>query len=219
MGCRASSTDPLERGGRPSGSEPRPTSEEDAVIFVGDDWAEAHHDVYVCDEAGVKLASRRLSEGIDGIAKLHDLVATHAVDRADVIVGIETDRGLWVNALVEAGYVVYAINPKAASRHRDRHTLSGAKSDPGDAKMLAELVRTDRHNHRQVAGDTALAEGIKILARAHQSLVWERNRATNRLRSSLRGTSQQRSTRSLSWPIATPLRCWPLQRRRARQPS
>jgi len=156
------------------------------VIFVGDDWAEAHHDVYVCDEAGTKLASNRLPEGIDGMAKLHDLVATHAADPGDVVVGIETDRGLWVNALVEAGYVVYAINPKAASRYRDRHSLSGAKSDPGDAKMLAELVRTDRHNHRQVAGDTALAEGIKILARAHQTLVWERTRATNRLRSSLR---------------------------------
>ena len=156
------------------------------MIFVGDDWAEAHHDVYVCDEAGAKLASKRLPEGVEGMAKLHDLVASHVDGPGEVVVGIETDRGLWVNALVEAGYVVYAINPKAASRYRDRHSLSGAKSDPGDAKMLAELVRTDRHNHRQVAGDTALAEGIKILARAHQSLVWERNRTTNRLRSSLR---------------------------------
>ena len=156
------------------------------MIFVGDDWAEAHHDVYVCDDAGTKLASKRLPEGVEGMAKLHDLVASHAAEPSDVVVGIETDRGLWVHALVEAGYVVYAINPKAASRYRDRHTLSGAKSDPGDAKMLAELVRTDRHNHRQVAGDSALAEGIKILARAHQSLVWERTRTTNRLRSSLR---------------------------------
>jgi transposase len=64
--------------------------------------------------------------------------------------------------------------------------LSGAKSDPGDAKMLAELVRTDRHNHRQVAGDTAMAEGVKVLARAHQTLIWERTRSTNRLRCSLR---------------------------------
>ena len=88
--------------------------------------------------------------------------------------------------LVEAGYQVYAINPKAASRYRDRHTLSGAKSDPGDAKMLAELVRTDRHNHRLVAGDSDLAESIKVLARAHQNLIWDRTRATNRLRSSLR---------------------------------
>ena len=54
------------------------------------------------------------------------------------------------------------------------------------AKMLAELVRTDRHNHRRVAGDSDLAEGIKIVARAHQNLIWERTRHTNRLRNSLR---------------------------------
>ena len=156
------------------------------MIFVGDDWAEAHHDVYVCDEAGTRLAAKRLPEGIEGMTRFHDLVATHADGPGEVIVGIETDRGLWVQALVEAGYVVYAINPKAASRYRDRHTLSGAKSDPGDAKMLAELVRTDRHNHREVAGDTALAEGVKVIARAHQTLIWERTRVTNRLRCSLR---------------------------------
>jgi transposase len=156
------------------------------MIFVGDDWAEAHHDVYVCDEAGVKLVARRVPEGIGGIAILHELAAAHADDPGEVVIGIETDRGLWVQALVEAGYAVYAINPRAASRYRDRHSVSGAKSDPGDAKMLAELVRTDRHNHRQVAGDTALGEGVKVLARAHQTLIWERTRATNRLRSSLR---------------------------------
>jgi transposase len=117
---------------------------------------------------------------------LHELVAVHAGDPGEVVIGIETDRGLWVQALIEAGYQVFAINPKAASRYRDRHTLSGAKSDPGDAKMLAELVRTDRHNHRLVAGDSAVAEGVKVLARAHQTLIWERTRATNRLRCSLR---------------------------------
>jgi transposase len=156
------------------------------MIFVGDDWAEAHHDVYLCDEAGTRLTARRLPEGIEGVAAFHVLVATHAADPAEVVVGIETDRGLWVQSLVEAGYAVYAINPKAASRYRDRHSLSGAKSDPGDAKMLAELVRTDRHNHRQVAGDSDLAEGVKVLARAHQNLIWERTRHTNRLRSALR---------------------------------
>ncbi len=156
------------------------------MIFVGDDWAEAHHDVYLCDEAGTKLAARRVSEGVAGIAVLHELIAAHVDEPAEVVVGIETDRGLWVQALVAAGYGVYAVNPRAASRYRDRHSVSGAKSDPGDAKMLAELVRTDRHNHRLVAGDTATAEAIKVLARAHQTLIWERTRATNRLRCSLR---------------------------------
>lgn len=156
------------------------------MIFVGDDWAEAHHDVYVCDDDGSPLVQRRLSEGIAGVTVLHGLIAELVDEPDEVVVGIETDRGLWVQSLIEAGYQVYAINPKAASRYRDRHSLSGAKSDPGDAKMLAELVRTDRHNHRQVAGDSDLAEGIKVLARAHQNLIWDRTRATNRLRCSLR---------------------------------
>ena len=156
------------------------------TVFMGDDWAEDHHDVHLMNDDGKKLASRRLSEGLDGIRALHELVAAHIADPAEVIVGIETDRGLWVTALVAAGYQVYAINPLAASRYRDRHNVSGAKSDAGDAKMLADLVRTDRHNHRQVAGDTALAEAIRIMARGHQNLIWTRNRQTNALRSALR---------------------------------
>ena len=156
------------------------------MIFVGDDWAEAHHDVHVMNESGDELASGRLAEGLDGIGRLHELIAQHADDPADVVIGIETDRGLWVEALVAAGYQVYAINPLAVSRYRDRHHISGAKSDRGDAKVLADLVRTDRHNHRPVAGDSPLAEGIKVLARAHQNLIWVRNRHTNRLRNTLR---------------------------------
>ena len=156
------------------------------MIFVGDDWAEAHHDVHLMDEAGERLASRRLGEGLDGIRMFHDLVGGHVSDPGEVVVGIETDRGLWVQALVVAGYQVYAINPVAVSRYRDRHVVSGAKSDSGDAKVLADLVRTDRLNHRPVAGDSDLAEGIKVLARGHQNLIWVRNRHTNMLRSALR---------------------------------
>ena len=156
------------------------------TIFLGDDRAEAHHDVHLMDEEGNRLASRRLAEGLAGIRGFHDLVAAHVDAPAEVVVGIETDRGLWVHALVAAGYQVYAINPLAVSRYRDRHHVSGAKSDVGDAKVLADLVRTDRHNHRQVAGDSDLAEAIKVLARGHQNLIWVRNRHTNMLRSALR---------------------------------
>ena len=156
------------------------------TVFVGDDWAEDHHDVHLMDDDGKRLASRRLPEGLDGIRVFHELVADHVMDPAEVIVGIETDRGLWVTALVAVGYQVYAINPLAASRYRDRHNVGGAKSDAGDAKMLADLVRTDRHNHRQVAGDSPEAEAIRIIARGHQNLIWTRNRQTNALRSALR---------------------------------
>ena len=156
------------------------------MIFVGDDWAEDHHDIHVMDDNGKRLASRRLSEGLPGIRGFHDIVASHAPDPHQVVIGIETDRGLWVDALVAAGYQVYAVNPLAVARYRDRHHVSGAKSDAGDAKLLADLVRTDRHNHRPIAGDTPDAEAIKVLARGHQNLIWTRTRHTNALRSALR---------------------------------
>ena len=153
---------------------------------MGNDWAEGHHDVYLLDEEGARLGFSRLPEGLAGVARLHEMVAKHASDAAEVVVGIETDRGLWVGALVGAGYQVYAINPMAVSRYRDRHRQGGAKSDRGDAKVLADLVRTDRHNHRPVAGDSPGADGIKIMARAHQNLIWARTRHTNQMRNALR---------------------------------
>jgi transposase len=156
------------------------------MIFVGIDWSEKHHDVEVQDADGRVLATARVTDGLEGIGRLHALLAEHADEPADVVVGIQTDRGLLVGSLVAAGYEVFAVNPKSVDRYRDRHRLSGAKSDAGDAKVLADLVRTDRHNHRPVAGDSDLAEAIKLTARAHQSLIWTRQRQVNQLRSALR---------------------------------
>ena len=157
-----------------------------AKVFVGHDWAEAHHDVHVEDASGRRLARARLPEGVEGVARFHELVAPFADEPAEVVVATETDRGLFVGALVAAGYEVLAVNPMSTSRYRERHSTSGAKSDPGDAKVLAELARTDAHNHRPVAGDSELAEAVKVLARAHQSMIWTRQRQANQLRSTLR---------------------------------
>jgi hypothetical protein len=150
------------------------------------DWAEDHHDACVMAEDGTVLAKRRVPDSVAGIGDLHGLVAEHADEDEAVVVGIEIDRGLVVWSLLAAGYKVYAVNPMASARYRDRHTTSGAKSDPGDAKVLADLVRTDRHNHRPIAGDSDLAEGVKLLARAHQNAIWSRQRQLNALRSALR---------------------------------
>lgn len=158
----------------------------EVMLFVGDDWAEDHHDVYLMDEAGARLAAHRLPEGLAGMGQLHELIATYGEVPGEVVIGIETDRGLWVGALAAGGYQVYAINPMAVARYRDRHRVSGAKSDAADAKLLADLVRTDRHNHRLLDGDSPEAEAIKVLARAHQSLIWTRARQVSMLRSALR---------------------------------
>jgi transposase len=159
------------------------------VLFIGDDWAEAHHDIEIEDDSGRLLARKRLLEGLAGITALHELVAEHldpAGEPDQVLVGIETERGPWVQALLAAGYVVYAINPMQVSRYRERHSTSGAKSDPADAHLLAEIVRLDRAHHRPVAGDSEIAEHVKVAARAHQTMIWSRVRQVNALRSLLR---------------------------------
>ena len=156
------------------------------MINVGIDWAEAHHDVCIEDAEGRVLAKGRVPEGVEGVEKIHEMLSAHAADPSEIAVGIELDRGLLVAALVAGGYEVHAVNPLAVSRYRDRLAPAGAKSDPGDARVLAEVMRTDRHLHREVAGDSETAEAIKVLARAHQSLIWTRQRMGNQLRSVLR---------------------------------
>ena len=159
------------------------------MLFVGDDWAETHHDVEVMDAAGRRLAKARLPEGVAGMARLHAMIAEQLgedIDEAQVLVGIETERGPWVAALIAAGYTVYGINPLQVARYRERHSVSGAKSDAADAHTLADMVRTDSHQLRPVAGDTPQAEAVKVVTRAHKTLIWECTRHTQRLRHALR---------------------------------
>src|ERR687894_468184 len=141
----------------PRGCAGSTTRRGDALLFVGDDWAETHHDVELMDTAGRRLAKARVPEGVAGMARLHVMIAEQLgedIDEAQVAVGIETDRGPWVQALIAAGYTVYAINPLQVARYRERHSVSGAKSDAADAHTLADMVRTDSHQLRPVAGDT-----------------------------------------------------------------
>jgi transposase len=163
------------------------------LLFVGDDWAEDHHDVELMDSAGRRLSKARLPEGMAGMTQLHTMIGQALGDDIDadgvaaqVKIGIETDRGPWVQALVAAGYTVYAVNPLQAARYRERLAVSGAKSDAADAHMLADMVRTDSHQLRPMAGDSAEAEAVKVVTRMHKTLIWERTRAVQRLRHALR---------------------------------
>jgi transposase len=156
------------------------------MIFIGIDWSEKWHDVCVMDESGKALGRRRVDDSPAGLTQLQSLIAEHAEDPVEVVIGIETPHGLMTRALRAAGYRIYALNPMVVSRYRDRHSISKKKSDQADAMTLADMVRTDRHKFRSLADDSEEAEAIKVLARSHKSLIWTRQQLGNQLRSTLR---------------------------------
>jgi transposase len=156
-------------------------------ILCGIDWASDHHDVALIDLEGTRLGRRRISDDAAGLGELVSLFAAHGGGPGTVKVAIETERGLLVASLRAAGYEIYAINPKAVDRYRDRHHLARGKSDAADALVLAHILRTDAHLHRPLPADSPAAQAIEVLARAHQDLVWSRQHEVNRLRSLLAG--------------------------------
>jgi Transposase/Transposase IS116/IS110/IS902 family len=156
------------------------------VIYVGVDWGEATNAVAIVDEEGLVLTQGSVPGTVEGLRKLTEMIAGQTADRAAVAIGTETDRGLLIRGLAAAGYKIYPINPLSADRYRDRHKVSGAKSDPADAVMLANVVRTDRRHHLPLVANSDLADSLKVLARRHQDLIWDRARMTLRLRSMLR---------------------------------
>jgi transposase len=162
-------------------------SEEQLAIFCGIDWAEDHHDIAIIDETGTQLAKRRIGDDAAGYASLLQLLTEHG-ETADELtpVAIETGRGLLVACLAASGRDVYVINPMAAARYRERTAVARAKSDAGDALVLANILRTDRHAHRPLPHDSNLVRAIAVLARAGQDAAWSTQQIANQLRSVLR---------------------------------
>jgi transposase len=156
-------------------------------VYCGIDWSEDHHDIALAGRDGQLLARRRIGDDAAGLAALLDLLAEHGDSPDDLIpVAIETPRGLLTACLRATGRQVYPINPMAVARYRDRHAVTGRKSDHGDAVVLANVLRTDMHAHRPLPADSELAQAIAVLARAQQDAVWDRVTAHNKLRSHLR---------------------------------
>ena len=164
-------------------------------ITCGIDWAEAHHDVALVDEEsrpprhasrlGTVVARARVGTDVAGFAAIVELIAEHDGSPTGTPVAIETDKNLLVVALAGAGFTVYPINPRAVARYRERHGQAGGKSDPGDAAVLANVLRTDRHMHRSLPLISEQALAIKALARQHQEAIWAMNQTISRLRSVL----------------------------------
>ncbi|MBV8181900.1 MAG: IS110 family transposase [Mycobacterium sp.] len=171
-----------------SPSNPLVTGGDDTVkVFCGIDWAEAHHDVAIVDEAGQLVAKRRITDDPGGLAQLIELLASVGDSGQDPIpVAIETPRGLLVASLRATGRAVYSINPLAVARYRERHSVARSKSDHADAMTLANILRVDARVHRRLPADSELCQAIAVLARAHQDAIWRRIKAHNELRSMLR---------------------------------
>ena len=147
-------------------------------LYVGDDWAETHHPP---DDRGGRVA--RHPPGASWRASPRYALSAHAATPEEVVIGSETDRGLWVAALRAAGYRVYAINPRSVARYRERHHVGGAKS--ARATLLADGAHrpapASPGGGRQRRGGRGAHP-----ARTQQQLIWDRTRLTNRLRSGLR---------------------------------
>ncbi|MGW0943219.1 IS110 family transposase [Streptomyces sp. NPDC002623] len=156
-------------------------------VYCGIDWAERHHDIALINEAGTLLAKRRITDDAAGYRVLLELLAEHGDTPEDPIpVAIETSHGLLAAALRTGNRRIYAVNPLSAARYRDRHGVSRKKSDPGDALVLANILRTDMHAHRPLSNDSDLARAITVLARAQQDAVWHRQQLVNQVRSLLK---------------------------------
>ncbi|MFE5372533.1 IS110 family RNA-guided transposase, partial [Streptomyces mirabilis] len=156
-------------------------------MYCGIDWAERTHDVALVDDSGQLLAKRHIADDAAGYRILPDLLAEYGDTEDNPIpVAIETSRGLLVAVLRTGKRQVFAINPMAAARYRDRHSVSRKKSDPGDALVLANILRTDMHAHRPLLQDSDLAQALAVLARAQQDATWNKQQCANQLRSMLR---------------------------------
>ncbi|WP_327350391.1 IS110 family transposase [Streptomyces sp. NBC_01304] len=157
------------------------------MIYCGIDWAERTHDVALVNDTGELLAKRHITDDAAGYKILVDLLAEYGdTEEEPIPVAIETSRGLLVAVLRQGKRQIFAINPMAAARYRDRHSVSRKKSDPGDALVLANVLRTDMHAHRPLPNDSDLARAIAVLARAQQDATWNRQQMANQLRSLLR---------------------------------
>ena len=153
--------------------------------FAGVDWGSAKHQVCLLDGAGNVVGEREFAHGGAGLTALCEWVVSMAGDPGTVAVAIEVPHGPVVDALLDRGFAVYAINPKQLDRLRDRISVAGAKDDRRDARVAAAGLRTDRPLFRRVlAGDPSVVE-LREWSRLAEELQQERVRLGHRVRQQL----------------------------------
>ena len=155
------------------------------MLYVGVDWAEAEHAACLLDAAGAVVRRLTIAHRPAGLARLRAAIAAVEPEPAAVLVAIERPDGLLVDGLLETGYVVYALNPKAVDRYRERTRLSGGKTDPADAELLARILVTDRDRHQPLRPSGVVVEELRVLARQDEVAGRDQTRLLNRLRQDL----------------------------------
>lgn len=156
------------------------------MFYVGIDWASDHHDIFIVDDSGVKVDSFSIRHKPEGLSLLRDKVRNLSVPKEQVLFAIETPRGLLVESLLNEGYSVYPINPKAVDRYRDRYRVSGAKSDTFDAEVIANILRTDKNHFKPILPNSDSARELKILTQDEQNLIRLKTKLVNQLQACLK---------------------------------
>jgi transposase len=155
--------------------------------YAGVDWASESHLVVLTDVEGHKIGEKEFKHGGEGLAEMAAwlMVTSGALEAAQILVAIEVPHGPVVEALMERGFEVHAINPKQLDRFRDRFTMAGAKDDSRDAEVMASALRTDPHCLRRLAPTDPIVIELREWSRIADDLTAERTRLTNRMRDQL----------------------------------
>jgi hypothetical protein len=154
--------------------------------YIGVDWADAEHAVWVEDETGGKVLSRRVAQTVEGLAEFGRWLDERRAAGRELWGAIEKPEGRIVDFLLDHGVVVYPINPKALDRARDRFRMSGAKSDPFDARVLATFLRTDHGHLHPLRPSSEAAQELKGLTRDYTRQVRQQTRLLNQLTAALK---------------------------------
>jgi transposase len=148
--------------------------------YTGIDWADAHHDALVLDETGRQMGSLRVDHTPEGLAKLHAFLEqiTGPANKEQMACIVETNHGLLITFLLEAGWSVYPVNPRTVDRRR---CASGAKTDTIDAYLLAKTGRADLADLRKLVPDSEVVQELKALTRDQDALIQMQTRLVNQL--------------------------------------
>ena len=155
-------------------------------FYLGVDWADQFHQVWVSDFDGKKVVEKKVTQNIDGLAEFGRWLDEQRAKPIELWAANEKPQGRIVDFLLDHGVEVYPVNPKALDRARDRFRMSRSKSDGFDAYVLAQFLRTDHGHLRALKPNSVQAQELKLLTRDQQRLGHQKTRLLNQLTATLK---------------------------------